>query len=83
MRKYFGLRFACTMFDSTREIRCAWYAFHQFGGVFTGFGPAHRPGLGDDDDDDDEGETYVGQDLLVSVDEPSPVPCFDEHAWYY
>lgn len=76
MRKYFRLRFACTMFDSTHEIRCAWYAFHQFGGVFTGFGPG--PGS-----DEDEDITYVGQDLLVSADEPTPVPCYDEHAWYY
>ncbi|BCS21962.1 F-box protein [Aspergillus puulaauensis] len=88
MRKYFGLRFACTMFDSTREIRCAWYAFHQFGGVFTGFGPGAGPGPGPGpgprlEDDEDEDVMYVGQDLLVSVDEPTPMPCYDEHAWYY
>ncbi|KAL4911846.1 hypothetical protein BDW62DRAFT_216886 [Aspergillus aurantiobrunneus] len=67
LRKYFGLRFAHTMFDSTMEVRCAWYAFHQYGGVFTGYGP----------------RWYVGQDLLQSVDDPSPVPCYDEYAWYY
>ncbi|KAL2825043.1 hypothetical protein BDW59DRAFT_172546 [Aspergillus cavernicola] len=68
LRKYFGLRFAVTMFDSTVENRCAWYAFHQFGGMFTGSGPS---------------SWYVGQDLLQSVDDPIPTPCYDEYACYY
>ncbi|KAL4879285.1 hypothetical protein BJY04DRAFT_229213 [Aspergillus karnatakaensis] len=78
LRKYFGLRFATGMFDSTREIRCAWFAFHQFGGVFTGF----APGLQDEGNGVRKG-SYVGQDLLESVDVPRPIVVYDEYAWYY
>ncbi|KAL4995143.1 hypothetical protein BDV10DRAFT_203253 [Aspergillus recurvatus] len=69
LRKYFGLRFSSRMFDATIEVRCAWCAFHQFGGVFTG----STPGQG----------KYVGRDLLASVEQESPVAVFDEYAWYY
>ncbi|KAL4736548.1 hypothetical protein BDV11DRAFT_211122 [Aspergillus similis] len=69
LRRYFGLRFSSRMFDATLEVRCAWCAFHQFGGVFTG----STPGQG----------RYVGRDLLESVDDERPVAVFDEYAWYY
>ncbi|KAL3482158.1 hypothetical protein BJX99DRAFT_252871 [Aspergillus californicus] len=52
-RKYFGLRMSYTMFDATQENRCAWYAFHQYAGIFTGFAPGW----------------YVGDDLLMGVDD--------------
>ncbi|KAL6238316.1 hypothetical protein BDW75DRAFT_34057 [Aspergillus navahoensis] len=69
LRKYFGLRFSSKMFDATIEVRCAWCAFHQFGGVFTGL----TPGQG----------KYVGRDLLESVEQELSVAVFDEYAWYY
>ncbi|KAL5048593.1 hypothetical protein BDW71DRAFT_195885 [Aspergillus fruticulosus] len=69
LRKYLGLRFSSRMFDATIEVRCAWCAFHQFGGVFTGL----APGQG----------RYVGRDLLESVEQEQPVAVFDEYAWYY
>ncbi|KAL4928193.1 uncharacterized protein BDV17DRAFT_291938 [Aspergillus undulatus] len=77
MRKYFGLRFSAYMFDATVEVRAAWFAFHQAGGVFTGYAPRDGP----------EGKGgYVGNDLLVRDTETQgdwPVPVFDEDAWYY
>ncbi|KAL4869847.1 hypothetical protein BDV12DRAFT_208177 [Aspergillus spectabilis] len=72
LRKYFGLRFAVRMFNSSVEVRCAWFAFHQFGGVFRGFGPTTGKEGG-----------YVGQDLLEGVDVERPEVWFDEFAWYY
>ncbi|KAL4973047.1 hypothetical protein BDW66DRAFT_169026 [Aspergillus desertorum] len=71
LRRYFGLRFSSRMFDATIEVRCAWCAFHQFGGVFTG---STSPGQG----------RYVGRDLLESIQQEQPVAAvFDEYAWYY
>ncbi|KAI9367891.1 hypothetical protein BJX61DRAFT_262708 [Aspergillus egyptiacus] len=67
LRRYFGLRLAVTMFDATVENRCAWYAFHQYGGVFTGTAP----------------EWYVGEDIVQGVDEPVPRAVYDEYACYY
>ncbi|KAL4939591.1 hypothetical protein BDV06DRAFT_230916 [Aspergillus oleicola] len=85
LRRYFGLRFAVDMFDATAEVRAAWFAFHQFGGVFCGRVPWC------------EGCGYVGGNMLVvdpvgkgeGEDEREgrlgewPVPVFDEDAWYY
>ncbi|KAL5333537.1 hypothetical protein BJX70DRAFT_406129 [Aspergillus crustosus] len=71
LRRYFGLRFSEAMFDSTVEGRCAWCAFHQFGGVFL-------------DDGNGVGETgYVGGDLLERVDGERSLAVFREDAWYY
>lgn len=69
LRRYFGLRFRYTMFDATLEVRCAWCAFHQYGGVFTGYGP----GCG----------CSIGGDLLMSMESESPPVVFDQDAWYY
>ncbi|KAL4951397.1 hypothetical protein BDW69DRAFT_186431 [Aspergillus filifer] len=74
LRKYFALRFAVDMFDATVGVRAAWFAFHQYGGVFCGFVPACQ-GCG-----------YVGWNLLSEDggrDCPWPVPVFSEDAWYY
>ncbi|RDW67388.1 uncharacterized protein DSM5745_09254 [Aspergillus mulundensis] len=77
LRKYYGLRFSWRMFDATTEVRCAWCAFHQFGGVFTGFAPGEREGDG----------VYVGDDLFMPDSKDGkgewPVAVFDEYAWYY
>ncbi|KAL4901134.1 hypothetical protein BDW74DRAFT_181988 [Aspergillus multicolor] len=83
LRKYFGLRFSWRMFDATMEVRCAWCAFHQFGGVFTGMVPGGNEGEGG----------YVGDDLFMpdtGIERTGgkggrewPVAVFDEYAWYY
>ncbi|KAL4962923.1 uncharacterized protein BDV14DRAFT_202369 [Aspergillus stella-maris] len=72
LRKYFSLRFAVDMFDATVEVRAAWFAFHQYAGVFSGFVPL-CPGCG-----------YVGCNMLSEdIGRVWPVPVYNEDAWYY
>ncbi|KAF9885283.1 hypothetical protein FE257_013081 [Aspergillus nanangensis] len=61
LRKYFGLRFADTIYASTRDSICAWDAFTHYGGLFTNL--ALEP-------------YYLGEDMLQSCDDPVPTPYF-------
>ncbi|PKY05940.1 hypothetical protein P168DRAFT_303636 [Aspergillus campestris IBT 28561] len=59
LRKFFGLRFADTIYESTLDSTCAWDALTCYGGVFTNRGL--RP-------------WYHGADLFQSSDDPIPTP---------
>ncbi|KAL4796315.1 hypothetical protein BDV19DRAFT_398365 [Aspergillus venezuelensis] len=72
LRRYFGLRFAVDMCDATVEVRAAWFAFHQYAGVFSGFVPLCQ-GCG-----------YVGWNMLAEdIGRQWPMPVYNEDAWYY
>ncbi|PLB37352.1 uncharacterized protein BDW47DRAFT_132134 [Aspergillus candidus] len=62
LRKFFGLRFADTIYESTLDSMCAWDALTRYGGVFTNRGL--RP-------------WYHGADLFQSSDDPIPTPYFE------
>ncbi|PLN83321.1 hypothetical protein BDW42DRAFT_165179 [Aspergillus taichungensis] len=59
LRKFFGLRFADTIHESTIVSQCAWDAFANYGGVFTNRGLPFW---------------YHGADLFQSSDDPIPTP---------